>query len=300
MSGKLAVLFRMLNAMKQGVDKTVIVSGFTSTLDVIADACRTRGDKFVRLDGSVPPAQRVPLVKSFNAGRGGDVFLLSTKAGGVGLNLVGANRLVLFDSDWNPANDLQALARVWRDGQKRPVTIYRLVTTGTVEEKIFQRQILKGDVASCMGYVATSAADAGASSKIDGSKMSFSKEELKDLFKFQSMTKCDTVDVLKSKGRQQTMTGENTEVPEHWRVNAGDELQDREDEPLSRALRDVHAGPDGGGEVEASVDSTVPGCAMISFVCKLPASSSAPTPPEDADQEEGDREPAEEEDDDEL
>ena len=298
MSGKLAVLFRMLNAMKQGVDKTVIVSGFTSTLDVIADACRTRGDKFVRLDGSVPPAQRVPLVKSFNAGRGGDVFLLSTKAGGVGLNLVGANRLVLFDSDWNPANDLQALARVWRDGQKRPVTIYRLVTTGTVEEKIFQRQILKGDVASCMGYVATSAADAGASSKIDGSKMSFSKEELKDLFKFQSMTKCDTVDVLKSKGRQQTMTGENTEVPEHWRVNAGDELQDSEDEPLSRALRDVHMGPDGGDEVEASGDSTVPGCAMISFVCKLPASSSAPTPPEDADQEEGDPEPAEEEDDD--
>ena len=63
-----------------------------------------------------------------------------------------------------------------------------------------------------------------------------------------SMTKCDTVDVLKSKGRQQTMTGENTEVPEHWRVNAGDELQDREDEPLSRALRDVHMAPDGGDE----------------------------------------------------
>ena len=74
-------------------------------------------------------------MRSFNAGRGGEVFLLSCKAGGVGLNLIGANRLVLFDSDWNPANDLQALARVWREGQKKPVTIYRLLSTGTPRRK---------------------------------------------------------------------------------------------------------------------------------------------------------------------
>ena len=163
--------------------------------------------------------------------------MLSTKAGGVGLNLVGANRLVLFDSDWNPANDLQALARVWRDGQKRPVTIYRLVSTGTVEEKIFQRQMLKGDVASCMGYVATSAADAGRSSKGDGSKMSFSKEELKDLFKFNPVTQCDTVDVLKSEGRQQTVTGEKREVPEHWRASADTRSRVRGGAARSRARR---------------------------------------------------------------
>jgi DNA repair and recombination protein RAD54B len=69
------------------------------------------------------------------------VFLLSTKAGGAGLNLIGANRLVLFDSDWNPANDLQAMARVWRDGQKKAVVIYRLLCTGTIEEKVYQRQV---------------------------------------------------------------------------------------------------------------------------------------------------------------
>lgn len=71
------------------------------------------------------------------------VLLLSAKAGGVGLNLVGASNLILYDSDWNPASDQQAMARIWRDGQKKSVYIYRLLTSGTIEEKIFQRQICK-------------------------------------------------------------------------------------------------------------------------------------------------------------
>jgi len=71
---------------------------------------------------------------------------LSTKAGGVGLNLIGASRLILFDLDWNPAHDLQAMARIWRDGQKKECFIYRLLTTGTIEEKIFQRQMSKGSL----------------------------------------------------------------------------------------------------------------------------------------------------------
>ena len=70
------------------------------------------------------------------------MFLLSSKAGGVGLNLVGGSVLILYDIDWNPANDQQAMARIWRDGQKSNVIIYRLLTTGTIEEKIFQRQVL--------------------------------------------------------------------------------------------------------------------------------------------------------------
>ena len=159
MSAKLAVLTRLLLSTTRAGDRTVVVSGYTSTLDVVAAACAAAGvEKLSRLDGSVPPARRHGLVRSFNAGRGGEVFLLSCKAGGgVGLNLIGANRLVLFDSDWNPANDLQALARVWREGQKKPVTIYRLLSTGTLEEKIFQRQILKGDAADAMGYAANAA-----------------------------------------------------------------------------------------------------------------------------------------------
>lgn len=72
-----------------------------------------------------------PLIPAF-------AFLLSSKAGGCGINLIGANRLVMFDPDWNPANDKQALARIWRDGQPKTCYIYRLFTTGTIEEKIFQ------------------------------------------------------------------------------------------------------------------------------------------------------------------
>lgn len=71
------------------------------------------------------------------------ILLLSAKAGGVGLNLIGASNLILYDSDWNPASDQQAMARIWRDGQKKNVYIYRLLTSGTIEEKIFQRQISK-------------------------------------------------------------------------------------------------------------------------------------------------------------
>lgn len=78
------------------------------------------------------------------------VFLLSAKAGGVGLNLVGASRLVLFDSDWNPATDLQAMSRIWRDGQKKSVFIYRLFSAGTIEEKILQRQISKTGISSAV------------------------------------------------------------------------------------------------------------------------------------------------------
>lgn len=114
------------------------------------------------------------------------IFLLSSKAGGVGLNLIGASRLILYDIDWNPANDLQAMARIWRDGQKRTVQIYRLtlipifkkiifrtnwdfrlLTTGTIEEKIFQRQVLKQGLSGAV-------VDAR-----DSTQGHFSKEELK-------------------------------------------------------------------------------------------------------------------------
>jgi len=85
----------------------------------------------VRLDGSVTADKRRDLVESFNRDKSDVfVFLLSSLAGGVGLNLVGANRLVLIDPSWNPAHDLQAMARVWRFGQLKKCYIYRLVTTG--------------------------------------------------------------------------------------------------------------------------------------------------------------------------
>jgi Helicase conserved C-terminal domain len=105
------------------------------------------------------------------------IFLLSAKAGGVGLNLIGASRLILVDSDWNPSHDLQAMARIHRDGQKRPVFIYRLLTCGTIDEKIFQRAITKIGLSESLMRQSGSRGDGIKPSKGD----SFSQSEVSHL-----------------------------------------------------------------------------------------------------------------------
>ena len=152
-SGKLSALRSVVKALRDAGEgeRVVIVSGFSAALDLAGAVCADLGVRTDRLDGRTPPDARSALVKEFNAGRGGSAMLLSCVAGGAGLNLVGASRLVLFDTSWNPAHDRQAMARVWRDGQTRPVTIYRLLAAGTVEEKVFQRQLLKRAEAEAVG-----------------------------------------------------------------------------------------------------------------------------------------------------
>lgn len=110
-------------------EKIVIVSNYTTTLDMIERLLTSLSYTYLRLDGSTPSQKRQPLVEQFNRTPQKDcfAFLLSAKSGGVGLNLIGASRIVLFDIDWNPATDLQAMARIHRDGQKLPVKIYRFL-----------------------------------------------------------------------------------------------------------------------------------------------------------------------------
>ncbi|XP_021617338.1 protein CHROMATIN REMODELING 25 isoform X3 [Manihot esculenta] len=145
LSGKMHVLARLLaHLRRQTDDRIVLVSNYTQTLDLFAQLCRERRYPYVRLDGTTSIGKRQKLVNRFNdPAKDEFVFLLSSKAGGCGLNLIGGNRLVLFDPDWNPANDKQAAARVWRDGQKKRVYIYRFLSTGTIEEKVYQRQMSK-------------------------------------------------------------------------------------------------------------------------------------------------------------
>ena len=119
------------------------MSNFTSTLDDVSELAELRGwskaSHQLRLDGSVAIDKRQSLVDCFN--REGDkrsLFLLSSKAGGVGINLIGGSRLVMMDCDWNPATDKQAMSRVWRQGQKKPVYIYRLIAIGCIEDSILQ------------------------------------------------------------------------------------------------------------------------------------------------------------------
>ncbi|KAG9903909.1 DNA repair protein rhp54, partial [Aureobasidium melanogenum] len=185
-SSKLQVLDDLLHfvhTMTQ--EKVVVVSNYTATLDMIGKLLTALEYSFLRLDGSTPANQRQGLVDKFNRTSANNcfVFLLSAKAGGVGLNLIGASRLVLFDIDWNPATDLQAMGRVHRDGQKHPVHIYRFLTKGALEEKIFQRQLTKQGLA-----------DSIVDNKANAS--SFTPEELRDLFTLDSREGCQTHDLL--------------------------------------------------------------------------------------------------------
>lgn len=188
-SGKMQVLDRMLARIRQDTnDKIVLISNYTQTLDVFEKLCRSRSYGSLRLDGTMNVSKRQKLVDKFNNPEGEEfVFLLSSKAGGCGLNLIGANRLVLFDPDWNPAADQQALARVWRDGQKKDCFVYRFMGTGTIEEKIFQRQSHKQALSSC---VVDSAEDV---------ERHFTLDSLRELFQFKPDTTSDTHDTFKCK-----------------------------------------------------------------------------------------------------
>ncbi|KAI9840893.1 MAG: DNA-dependent ATPase protein rad54 [Sclerophora amabilis] len=224
-SGKMMVLDRMLARIRQDTnDKIVLISNYTQTLDVFDKLCRARGYGSLRLDGTMNVNKRQKLVDKFNDPEGSEfIFLLSSKAGGCGLNLIGANRLVLFDPDWNPAADQQALARVWRDGQKKDCFVYRFIATGTIEEKIFQRQSHKQSLSSC---VVDSAEDV---------ERHFSIDSLRELFQFKPNTTSDTHDTFKCKrcnpsGKQtikaQAMLYGDTSTWNHF-VNSGlDKIQD--------------------------------------------------------------------------
>lgn len=188
-SGKFMVLERMLARIRQDTnDKIVLISNYTQTLDIFEKLCRARSYGCLRLDGTMNVNKRQKLVDRFNDPNGDEfVFLLSSKAGGCGINLIGANRLILFDPDWNPAADQQALARVWRDGQKKDCFVYRFMGTGTIEEKIFQRQSHKQALSST---VVDSAEDV---------ERHFTLESLRELFQFRTGTTSDTHDTFKCK-----------------------------------------------------------------------------------------------------
>ncbi|KLU89166.1 DNA repair and recombination protein RAD26 [Magnaporthiopsis poae ATCC 64411] len=143
-SGKMQVVKALLHMWKRFGHKTLLFSQGTQMLDILeAFVRRQDGIRYLRMDGRTPIKERQALVDQFNNVPELDVFLLTTKVGGLGVNLTGADRVIIFDPDWNPSTDVQARERAWRLGQKKEVTIYRLMTAGTIEEKIYQRQIFK-------------------------------------------------------------------------------------------------------------------------------------------------------------
>lgn len=143
-SGKMQVVKALLQMWKGYGHKTLLFSQGVQMLDILEEFVkRLGGFNYLRMDGGTAIKNRQTLVDQFNNDPDMHVFLLTTKVGGLGVNLTGANRVIIFDPDWNPSTDIQARERAWRLGQKKEVTIYRLMTAGTIEEKIYHRQIFK-------------------------------------------------------------------------------------------------------------------------------------------------------------
>eukprot|EP01012_Entosiphon_sulcatum_P029158 TRINITY_DN3546_c0_g1_i1.p1 TRINITY_DN3546_c0_g1~~TRINITY_DN3546_c0_g1_i1.p1 ORF type:complete len:1055 (+),score=207.89 TRINITY_DN3546_c0_g1_i1:41-3166(+) len=143
-SGKMLLLDKLLKRLKTDGHRVLLFCQMTRMLDIIEDYLVYNNYDYCRLDGSTSPAQRDEAMNVFNAPDSPKfIFLLSTRAGGLGINLQTADTCILFDSDWNPQADLQAQDRCHRIGQKKPVTVLRLITDGTVEEKVYQRALKK-------------------------------------------------------------------------------------------------------------------------------------------------------------
>ncbi|KAF4777716.1 SNF2 super family protein [Colletotrichum scovillei] len=139
-SGKMMLLDQLLTKLKKDGHRVLVFSQMVKMLDILSDYMALRGYKFQRLDGTIAAGPRRMAINHFNAEDSDDFcFLLSTRAGGLGINLMTADTVVIFDSDWNPQADLQAMGRAHRIGQKKPVSIYRLVSKETVEEEVLER-----------------------------------------------------------------------------------------------------------------------------------------------------------------
>lgn len=171
-SGKMLVLKQILSHWKSNGNRVLLFTQGIMMLDILERFVNSEGYSYLRMDGTTNIGIRASLIKRFNNPKSGVfVFLLTTRVGGLGVNLIGADRIVIFDPDWNPSVDIQAGERAWRIGQTKPVTIYRLISAGTIEEKIYQRQIFKRFLTGKILH----------NSK---QKRLFSETELKDLFSF--------------------------------------------------------------------------------------------------------------------
>ena len=152
--GKWRVLFKLLNFWHTAGDKVLVFSHSTHLLKMLQVLMSTTSFTVSYLDGSMSYADRDAAVNHFNASPAQFVFLISTRAGGTGLNITSANKVVVVDPNWNPAHDLQAQDRAYRIGQQRDVEVFRLVSAGTIEEIVYARQVYKQQQAN-IGYTAS-------------------------------------------------------------------------------------------------------------------------------------------------
>ncbi|CAG8606505.1 6854_t:CDS:2, partial [Paraglomus occultum] len=169
-SGKMIVVKALLAEWEKKGNKVLLFCRSARMLDILETFVSREGYNYRRLDGSTSMHIRDKRINDFNNNENIFVFLLTTQVGGVGLNLVGADRVIIYDPDWNPSTDDQATQRALRYGQTKPVSIYRLMTVGTIEEKIYHRQVFKRALARKV------------TRKPDFDDIQFEADELHDLF----------------------------------------------------------------------------------------------------------------------
>jgi len=172
----MAILEKILPLWQKQGHRVLIFTQTRQMLNILQRFTISVGMKFGRIDGNTHIKDRQKMVDLFNDDSSYFGLLCTTKTGGVGLNLTGANRIVLFDPDWNPQADAQARERAYRFGQTRAVTVYRLITAGTIEEKIYHRQIFKTALTNQV-------------LQDPKQRRLFSQKDLKDLFTLQPDTK---------------------------------------------------------------------------------------------------------------
>ncbi|CAL1707651.1 unnamed protein product [Somion occarium] len=189
-SGKMVLLDKLLARLRQDGHRVLIFSQMVRMLDILSDYMSLRGFQHQRLDGMVSSDQRKKSIAHFNAPGSPDfAFLLSTRAGGLGINLETADTVIIFDSDWNPQNDLQAMARAHRIGQKSHVSVYRFVSKDTMEEDVLERakkkMVLEYAIINQMDTSQAHLSSKGGSSTRDQAKPNdLSKDELHAVLKY--------------------------------------------------------------------------------------------------------------------
>ncbi|GME38095.1 SNF2-related protein [Neofusicoccum parvum] len=146
-SFKTEILMGILETAREADDQVLVFSQHIPTLDYLENLLRKEKHRFIRLDGKTKMAHRPELLEKFNKGDF-DVFLISTRAGGTGFNMPGANRVVIFDFGFNPQNEEQAIGRAYRIGQKKEVFVYRMLAGGTFEPKVWNKALFKTQLAS--------------------------------------------------------------------------------------------------------------------------------------------------------
>lgn len=181
------LLDKLLASLKKDGHRVLIFSQMVRMLDILEEYLRLKGIQFQRLDGSTGSEKRQQAMDHFNADGSQDFcFLLSTRAGGLGLNLATADTVIIFDSDWNPQNDLQAMSRAHRIGQDKTVNIYRFVTKSSVEENILekakQKMVLDQIVIQKMDTSGRTVLSGKREAKTVGKQ--FSKDDLAQILRF--------------------------------------------------------------------------------------------------------------------